>query len=124
MREEQRHDMDQLYSHLLDVQKRLRSLIESADLPVTLEEDPEWPDSVDKLAEALNVIRTNLNLAQLHLDAYDAHENGPELRTADMVRHDIEQDVFLLGNPDGYGGRTLEEIQGNIAYDQMQIRRI
>ena len=115
--------MERHYADMLDVQKRLRSLVESARLPVQLEPDPPHPGNVDQLAEALAVIRANMTLVQIHLNDWDFRVNGSESRPRAQIKADIDHDTRLLSRPDLRGGRSVEEINRNIAYDQMQLSR-
>ena len=115
--------MDRHYADMIDVQMRLRAVVDSAGLSVTLEPDPGQPVNTDQLAEALDVIRTNLNRVQAHLDGWDHHLNGCETRTRPQIEQDIQLDTRALSRPDLREDRTVADIAGYIAYDEMQLRR-
>lgn len=125
MKDDRKTEMKRHHTDIIDMQRCLRTLVHSARLPVTLEDDPEEPNNLDELSYALNVVRTNMNIVQMHLNDWDWHLNGPELRPKEVIQDHIKYDTYLLSKPDQHDGRrNRREIEANLAYDQMQIKRI
>lgn len=115
--------MERQYADMIDIQERLRALVDSARIPVQLDPDPLRPETVDQLADALAVIRDNLTKVQAQLNTWDFHLNGPEVRPAAQIRADIDADTRVLKRPDLREGRAVKDIEGNIGYDWMQLNR-
>lgn len=126
MNEERKYEMRRQFDEMLDIQKQMRNLAQNNHLRIELEPDPAPPTSVESLADAMNVIRTNMNLLEIALNGWDREMNGCEVRTKSFIQADIERDKALLtepgDSPDGL--RTRHDIELHIAYDQMQLDRI
>jgi len=125
MNEDKRNEMRLHFAELLAVQEQLRCLVASAGIRVELDPDPEEPSGIDQLADAMNLVRANAHRVQIALNAWDYRVNGCETRTRNMIINDIDYDETILAKKASPGGpRTRQEIQGNIAYDHMQLGRI
>lgn len=125
MKDDRKNEMRRQYGEMLEVQKRMRAVAEAHKLPVQLEADPAEPTSVDQLGDAMNVVRTNMNLLELTLNNWDRELNGCETRTKAAIISDIDHDMTLLAkNEPSPDGRTRGDIELNVAYDKMQLRRI
>lgn len=125
MKDDKKNEMRRHYAQLLGVQARLRALVATSGLEVELAPDPGEPVSVDQLADAMNVVRDNTNIVQCALDNWDRQVNGCETRTRALIMNDIDHDEMLLAKKESDGSaRTREQIELNISYDHMQLRRI
>lgn len=126
MKEERKYEMLRQFEEMLDLQKQMRNLAERNGLHIELEPDPAPPASVEKLADAMNVVRTNMNLLEISLNDWDREMNGCEVRTRALLQADIDHDRAILAeygdSPDGL--RSRRDIELNVAYDQMQLDRI
>lgn len=125
MKDDRKAEIRRHYGELLDVQEKLRILVRDTGLDVELESSPGEPSNVDQLAEAMNVVRGNMTRMATALNLWDRELNGCETRTRETIQEDIEQDRALLDDPSSdTGGRSRDEIELNVAYDQMQLGRI
>ena len=123
MKDDKKAEMKRHYTDILELQKRLRSIAQQ--LHLQLEPDPDEPGNVDELALAMSTVRVNMNIVERGLNDADWRMNGPELRTRPAIEADIDHDTYLLAKPGQHDtSRRRDEIEINIAYDQMQLRRI
>jgi hypothetical protein len=124
MKDDRKADIRRHYGELLDVQERLRTVSQASGLDVALASTPGDPNSVDQLAEVMNVVRSNMNLVQSALNDLDRQTNGCEIRTHEAIEDDISHDLRLLSRPESADGdRSRDDIERNIAYDEMQLGR-
>ena len=126
MKEERKHEVRQQFEEMLNLQQKMRNLAQTNGLHIELEPDPAPPTSVEGLADAMNVIRTNMNLLEISLNSWDREVNGCEVRTREMIQADIERDKAFLTDPGDSpdGLRARRDIELHVAYDQMQLDRI
>lgn len=104
--------------------QRIRSVVAAMPFRTQLSDFPEEPQTQAELRQAVEILREDITEVDRAMSAWDRSRNGCEVRTIPMIETDIETDERLLKYkvPDP-SGRNEATIQGNIAYDRMQLRR-
>jgi hypothetical protein len=126
MKDDKKAEIRRHYGELLSVQRRLRALVATCGLRVTLQDEPAEPSTVDDLAEVMSVVRSNMHKLEIALNEWDHQVNGCETRTRSMIHADIDYDMSQLAKKEGasFSGRARGDVELNVAYDKMQLRRI
>lgn len=112
------------YCDLLEMHRRMTSVVSQADLPVQLDDVGPEPATVDQLAGAMNAVRSNATKVHEALNVLDRSVNGCEQRTRALITNDIDRDLAALASGSPGDGVGRSEVELRIAYDQMQLRRI
>lgn len=124
MNEDKKNEITRYYFDLLEMQRRLHLMVRNAGLSVELENGLSEPDSVDQLAEVMNIVRSNMAVVASALNVLDRSVNGCETRTRESVMEDIDRDLARLTQGSFDGNRHPQAVELNIAYDRMQLRRV
>lgn len=125
MREDRKTLIEEHYTLLLDLREKLSGVIDQAGLRLTLPDAPPRPATMDELAGCVAQIRSSILLVERALHELDRQINGCEVRTRQQVEQDAEHDrLALLGYTQTTDSRSRQEIEGNLAYDRMQLQRM